>query len=165
MVRLGRFGAEQHTALGRRPIAFAKTPDDAAKRFAESFRRLHDRGAWEVETVADRQIRGTLADWGIVEHALCRELVGRLGRTFELTGASGVFVEHPRCRALGDGECVFLARWGAESVNAPSVAEPSLRREPRTGVIKAPADAAFASSVERLEKLSASSDRRRASGD
>lgn len=67
------------------------------------------------EFVASRTARAAWESvgWGGVDVALCRELVGYLGRTLELLGGRDVTMEHRRCRARGDSICEFHATFRA----------------------------------------------------
>jgi len=46
-----------------------------------------------------------------ISKAFCLDLLGWFERTAELSGKSGVAVEHPRCLLDGHGACLFEARW------------------------------------------------------
>jgi hypothetical protein len=71
-----------------------------------------------MQKIGNSEIQGVLSGWGVVDHALCRELVGYFSRTLELVGAQNVIVEHPECRARGYARCFFRARWGAIAANS-----------------------------------------------
>jgi len=83
-------------------------------------------------------VTGTLENWGVVDVALCRELVGYLGRTIELVGAKNVLMEHPRCRARGDRACFFQARWGERRaiVGVPSSSPDAVMPRARSGPLQ-----------------------------
>jgi hypothetical protein len=140
LVPLGRFEADRDLTTLHRMFLRMGDPCDAMERMGESWPRFHDSGSWTVERMEDRHVRAELVDWGYVDYALCRELVGYLARTLELVGADGVRIEHTRCRGLGGGECTFDARWTGVEVVEVAV--------PASG-IDSPAGA-FAASVEHL---------------
>ncbi len=112
VVQLGRFEAERDITTIYRVMFRLMNPANVIVKTTEYWSKFHDTGHWEMKRVSDKELEGTLHDWGVVDHALCRELVGYLSRALELVGASGVIFEHPECRARGQTRCYFRARWG-----------------------------------------------------
>lgn len=117
VVQLGGFEAERDLTTLYRLMFRLVNPATVVEKTTDYWRKFHDTGAWEMRRISDRAIEGTLTDWGVVDHALCRELVGYFSRLLELVGAQGVIVEHPECRAKGAGRCHFRARWGKTESN------------------------------------------------
>ncbi len=158
VVQLGRYAADREGAAIQRAFARLPNPSYAASRIGEHWRRFHDHGDWQLERISDAQIAGVLASPGYVDHAICRETGGYIGRLLELLGAKYVLLEHPQCRAHGDAECFFQGRWGGVR-NAPQPsALPSSRPrgEPVSGPIAVAAAIAVASTSR--EAFSASID-------
>jgi hypothetical protein len=158
VVQLGRFEAERDLTTIHRIFLRMANPAWAIEKTDEYWRRSHDTGTWTIAQLSDTSIGGTLADWGVVDHALCRELVGYLGRVLELVGAKSVIMEHPRCRGRGDADCYFHARWGTNDARdsgtmraSPGIA--SVREEAVSEVVVTPRDA-FAASIEKLSDTS-----------
>ena len=111
VVRQGRFQAERDLTTIQRMFLRMASPAFAIDRIGEYWRRFYDTGTWQTATPTPTRARAALLDWGVVDHALCRGLVGYMGRFLELVGAKNVHVEHPSCRAKGDPRCEFDARW------------------------------------------------------
>ncbi len=120
VVQLGRYEAERDLTTIHRVFLRFFNPAFMVEKFAEYWKRFHDTGDWAAVRDNDQQITATLTNWGCVDHALCRELVGYFTRTLELVGGKNVVVEHPKCRAKGEVQCVFRARWGSFQVEASS---------------------------------------------
>jgi hypothetical protein len=165
VVQLGRFEAERDLTTIHRIFLRMANPAFAIEKFGDYWRRFHDSGDWKLQRIHATSLGGTLSEWGVVDYALCRELVGYMGRVLELVGARSVIMEHPRCRGRGDAECYFQARWGATSERdsgtmlADSGAVGPARQEAVSEVVVTPRDA-FAASVEKLGDTS----KRRAGG-
>lgn len=111
MVELGRFEAERDLTTIHRLFLRFFHPSFIVEKTGTYWQRFHDSGVWEVTRPDRASICGVLRDWGCVDEALCRELVGYIGRSVELAGAQRVSVDHARCRARGEGECRFLVRF------------------------------------------------------
>jgi hypothetical protein len=112
VVQLGRYEAERDlTTIHRVFLRFAN-PACTLEKMGDYWRRFHDSGQWTVTRESEHLVTGYLDEWGHVDHALCRELVGYMGRMIELAGAKNAIVEHPFCRARGDARCFFRGRWG-----------------------------------------------------
>lgn len=123
---LGRFEAERDLTTIQRVFLQLVRPSIAIEQMNKYWKRFHDTGTWTTER-GEREVSARLAGWGVVDAALCRELVGYLGRTLELLGGSDVFMDHRRCRGRGDDQCEFHATWRSarDEVAAPVVAEGS----------------------------------------
>jgi hypothetical protein len=117
IVQLGRFEAEHDITLIYRAMFRLMNPATVIVKTGEYWRKFHDTGRWEMKRISDKEIEGTLHDWGVVDYALCRELVGYMARALELVGADSVIFEHPECRAKGHNRCHFRARWGKTKQN------------------------------------------------
>ncbi len=117
VVQLGRFEAERDLTTIHRMFLRLANPAYAVEKLGEYWRRFHDTGDWDLTRENESHVTGYLDNWGCVDNALCRELVGYMGRMLELVGAKNVILEHPRCRALGADRCFFRCRWG-DSVRA-----------------------------------------------
>jgi predicted hydrocarbon binding protein len=111
---LGRFEAERDLTTIQRVFLRLVRPSLAIENMDKYWRRFHDTGAWTTER-GPREVTARLSGWGIVDAALCRELVGYLGRTLELLGGRDVFVDHRKCRGKGDELCEFQTTWRASS--------------------------------------------------
>ena len=112
VVRQGRSQAERDLSTIQRMFLRMANPAFAVEKMGAYWRRFHDTGTWQIDRATPTRVCGALVDWGVVDHALCRELGAYMGRVLELVGAKNVHVEHPTCRAKGDPRCVFDARWG-----------------------------------------------------
>jgi len=108
---LGRFEAERDLTTIHQWFLKLIRPSIAIEQTGKYWRRFHDTGEWLIRRKGDREVLGTLVGWGVVDSALCRELVAYLARTLELLGGRDVAMDHPRCRARGDVECEFRLRW------------------------------------------------------
>lgn len=108
---LGRFEAERDLTTVQQYFLRLIRPSIVFEQTGKYWRRFHDTGEWEIQRTGDREVVGVLSGWGVVDGALCRELVGYLGRTLELCGAVDVWMDHPHCRARGDAACEFRVRW------------------------------------------------------
>ncbi len=111
---LGRFEAEQDLTTIHRVFLRFTNPAFIVEKTSEYWRRFHDTGTWNV-TRDDHGVSAVLDGWGVVDAALCREVVAYLTRVLELVGAKNVVVEHPKCRGRADPQCLFRARWGLPS--------------------------------------------------
>lgn len=118
VVQLGRFEAERDLTIIYRLVFRLMSPATVVVKTTDYWRKFHDTGTWEMQKVGNNEIQGVLSGWGVVDHALCRELVGYFSRALELVGAQNVIVEHPECRARGYARCFFRARWGAVAANS-----------------------------------------------
>ena len=131
VVQLGRFEAERDLTTIHRVLLRVANPAYLLEKNADYWRRFHDTGVWVVERQGPTRVRAFLDHWGVVDAALCREVVGYLGRAWELVGAKNVRVDHARCRARGDDRCEFLGRWGmAEAVEERAAPVASKRAPP-----------------------------------
>jgi predicted hydrocarbon binding protein len=111
LVQLGRYEAEKDLTTIHRMLLRLVNPATVVEKSMDYWRRFHDTGTWHVRRISPTEVEGVLEGWGVVDHALCRELGGYLARLLELVGARSVVVEHPRCRARGDADCSFSACW------------------------------------------------------
>ena len=116
-VQLGRFEAERDLTTIYRIMFRLVNPATVVEKTTDYWRKFHDTGTWEMTRVGSHEIQGVLHGWGVIDHRLCRELVGYFSRLLELVGAEGVIVEHPECRARGFARCFFRARWGKTTTN------------------------------------------------
>ena len=107
VVQLGRFEAERDLTIIYRLLFRLMNPATVVEKTTDYWHKFHDTGSWEMMRVGDNEIQGVLSGWGVVDHALCRELVG----------AQNVIVEHPECRGRGHARCLFRGRWGATAAN------------------------------------------------
>lgn len=121
-VQSGRYQAEKDLTTIYRVMFRLLNPATIVVKTTDYWRKFHDTGKWTMDRTSDRSLVGTLEDWGVVDQALCRELVGYFSRLFELVGAKDPIVEHPECRARGDARCFFTCRWGETAPN--SLADP-----------------------------------------
>jgi predicted hydrocarbon binding protein len=112
VVQLGRFEAERDLTTIQRAFLRMANPAFLLEKSAEYWRRFHDTGQWVIEREGAARVRAYLDGWGVVDSALCRELVGYVSRAFELVGAKNVRMDHTQCRSLGSERCLFLGSWG-----------------------------------------------------
>jgi hypothetical protein len=108
---LGRFEAEHDLTTIHQWFLRLVRPSIAIEQTGKYWRRFHDTGEWVIERRGNREVMGTLVGWGVVDTALCRELVAYMARTLELLGGRDVLMDHPRCRARGEDLCEFRLRW------------------------------------------------------
>lgn len=114
---LGRYEAEKDLTTIHRIMFRLLNPGTVIVKTTDYWRKFHDTGSWDMKRIGNSELEGVLTGWGVVDRALCRELVGYLSRALELVGAQNVLVEHPECRARGYARCFFRARWGNEGAN------------------------------------------------
>jgi predicted hydrocarbon binding protein len=112
VVQLGHYEAERDLTTIQRAFLRMASPAFLLEKSAEYWRRFHDTGVWTINREGATRVRAYLDDWGHVDAALCRELVGYLSRAFELVGAKNVRVDHAGCRAHGSDRCLFIGSWG-----------------------------------------------------
>jgi len=108
-VSIGRYEAEKDLTSIHQWLLRLVRPSIAIEQVGKYWRRFHDTGDWTASLRGDREINARLTGWGVVDAALCRELVGYLQRTLELLGAREVIMEHTRCRVRGEADCEFRA--------------------------------------------------------
>lgn len=118
LVQCGRWQAEKDVTTLYRIVFRLMNPGTVIVKTTDYWHKFHDTGTWRMGRTGEKSLEGTLEGWGVVDAALCRELVGYLGRVLELVGAKSPNVEHPECRARGQSRCHFTARWGAVAPNA-----------------------------------------------
>lgn len=111
---LGRYEAEQDLTTVHRFFLRFTNPAFIVEKTSDYWARFHDTGTWNL-TRDDHGLTAVLDGWGVVDAALCRELVAYLTRVLELVGAKNVLVEHPKCRGRADPQCLFKLRWGLPS--------------------------------------------------
>jgi hypothetical protein len=118
---LGRFEAERDLTTVHQFFLRLMRPTLAIEQMNKYWRRFHDSGDWSTVWGA-RDVTSCLSGWGVVDAALCRELVGYLGRTLELLGARDVHMDHRKCRVRGDALCEFHGVWrhSEDAGGAPS---------------------------------------------
>jgi len=92
---LGRFEAERDLTTIHRWLLRLIRPSIAVEQIGRYWRRFHDTGEWHTERRGDREVAGTLRDWGVVDDALCVELGGYLHMTLELLGGRDIELHHP----------------------------------------------------------------------
>lgn len=109
--QIGRYEAQHDLTYVHRIFLKLANPAYVIEQLGKLWTRFHDTGSWEVTRFTTTHATGILRDWGYVDQAMCRELVGYLARSIEICGGHGVAVEHTKCRSRGDSECVFEARW------------------------------------------------------
>lgn len=108
---LGRFEAERDLTGVHQWFLKLFGPSTAIDQIGKYWQRFHDTGAWTMIRPGDRQVIAQLAGWGVVDAALCRELLGYLGRALELLGGRDISLSHPRCRVEGEPVCEFHLAW------------------------------------------------------
>jgi hypothetical protein len=116
-VQSGRWQAEKDLTTIYRVMFRLLNPATVVVKTTDYWRKFHDSGAWDMQRTGDRSMEGTLEGWGVTDAFLCRELVGYFARLLELVGAKDPIVEHPECRARGDGRCHFRGYWGGTEPN------------------------------------------------
>ncbi len=108
---LGAYEAQRDLTTVHRVFLRMANPAFIVEQIAKLWMRFHDTGVWEVQRHDPHHASGRLRDWGIVDRAMCTELVAYMQRSLELVGAQRVVVEHTRCRVDGSDACYFDARW------------------------------------------------------
>ena len=107
----GRYSAEHDLTTIHKLLMKAVNPGVIMEQSMKLWRRFQDTGTWRVER-GEHRATGMLLDWGCVDEALCRELVGYLEYLLTLGyGGKRARVEHPRCRARSAPACVFVCTW------------------------------------------------------
>lgn len=117
--QLGRYEAEKDLKVVHRLFFRLANPAYVVEKAGEYWRRFHDTGTWTITRESPTVVHGTLADWGVVDAALCAELVAYMTRIVELVGAKDPTIDHRVCRARGDSTCFFRMRWRATASVPP----------------------------------------------
>jgi hypothetical protein len=132
---LGRYEAERDLTGVHQWFLRLFSPATAIDQIGKYWRRFHDTGAWETERRGDREVIARLSGWGVVDAALCRELLGYLGRALELLGGRDIGLQHTRCRVDQEPLCEFQLRWrtSRESKEAGGTGELPPWMPPPTG--------------------------------
>ena len=107
----GVYQAERDLNVVFRMLLRLGTPAYVVNKTAEYWSRMHTSGTWTLERPTPNSVHGRLADWGVVDVALCAELVAYIRRLIELVGGKEVVVAHPECRVKGHRACLFLLTW------------------------------------------------------
>jgi hypothetical protein len=79
-------------------------------RAGKVWNRFHDTGEWEIQG-SGKNVDAYLRNFGVVSAGYCRMLTEWMRRAGQLTGSKGGNVEHTKCRARGDEDCLFRAWW------------------------------------------------------
>jgi len=108
---LGRYEAERDLTGVYQWFLKLFGPSTAIDQIGKFWQRFHDTGEWSIVRRGERDFLAQLAGWGVADAALCRELLGYLGRALELLGGRDVTFDHPRCRVNGDPACEFQLAW------------------------------------------------------
>lgn len=106
----GRFAAKRDISTVYKLLFRITSPGLIFDQGMKLWDRFNDSGTWRVER-GDHRAMGVLTDWGVVDEALCRELVGYIETMLAHGSCKRVKVEHPECRAQGAAACVFTGLW------------------------------------------------------
>jgi hypothetical protein len=109
--KIGAFEAERDLNGFLRFILRAANPAFVVEQASKLWRRFHDTGTLVVVRESGNRFKGTVANWGIVDRALCLELGAYMQRSVELVGAKNVRLAHTECRADGAKDCLFTCEW------------------------------------------------------
>ena len=107
----GAYQAERDLNVVFRMLLRLGTPAYVVSKTAEYWNRMQTTGKWTLERPTPNSVNGWLADWGVVDAALCAELVAYIRRLIELVGGKDVVVAHPECRLKGHRACLFTLTW------------------------------------------------------
>lgn len=106
----GRFGVEHDLKTVHKMFMRMASPAFILDQATQFWGRFQNSGEWTIERSA-KGCTGTLRGWA-VDDVLCSELRGYLaGLLAHGNGGESVRVTHPRCRARGADECVFVSSW------------------------------------------------------
>jgi predicted hydrocarbon binding protein len=106
----GRFGVEHDLKTVHKIFMRMASPAFILDQAMQYWGRFQNSGEWKIERTPSG-CTGTLSGWA-VDDALCSELSGYLaGLLSHGNGGESVRVMHPRCRARGAFECVFVSNW------------------------------------------------------
>jgi hypothetical protein len=86
-----------------------KTPHWILQRSMTMWRNYHTTGEWKME-MTPNSFHGSLHGF-TMPGTYCRVLIGWIRNAGRLTGATNCEVTHPRCRAAGATDCLFVGRW------------------------------------------------------
>ena len=112
MVReIGRFSAEWQLNAFHKLILRFKPGEWLIQRGLGLWRQYHDTGRWTLERPEPNNVIGKLEGFEVAMVGWCTRFQGWLGRAAELTGANNVQIDHPHCRARGDGYCEYIGHW------------------------------------------------------
>lgn len=108
---LGRFEAERDRSFVKDLFLRMASPSWAVRLVAEYWAEFHDTGRWTVTREGPHLLHGVLADFGLVDEAICLELTGYVSRVMEFAGARNAVMTHPVCRVQGAPACHFKLSW------------------------------------------------------
>lgn len=106
----GRFAAKRDIHTVYKLLFKITSPGLIFDQAMKLWGRFHDSGVWRVER-GDKRATGVLSNWGVVDEALCRELIGYIEAILAHGNCKRVKLEHPQCRAHGAPDCVFTGTW------------------------------------------------------
>ncbi len=106
----GRFSAERDIGTFYKLLFRITSPGLIFDQAMKLWDRIQNTGVWQVQR-GDHRAIGTLSNWGCVDAALCRELVGYMEAMLAHGNCKRVKVEHPSCRVRGAPACVFTGVW------------------------------------------------------
>ena len=110
---IGRFSAQQDMRSLHQWCVHLMRPSFIIRNMSAYWRRGDDTGSWTT-TIYEDEIVARLADWGVVEPALCQRLLGYLGGLLEFRGPV-TLLAHTQCRARGAPFCEFRCRWSLDT--------------------------------------------------
>lgn len=104
----GRFGVEHDLKTIHKLFMRAANPGFILDQAIKLWGRFQNSGQWEIERKSNGCV-GTLRGWG-ADEVLCSELTGYLAGLLGLS-CDTVRLTHPKCRARGADDCVFVSTW------------------------------------------------------
>jgi hypothetical protein len=108
----GAAAAEYELRWVHRVILRFTSPLWMLERADEVWNKAHTTGRWEIAgSAAQRTMRGTLYDFGVVDKGYCDSLRGWITRACLMTGTHRIAVLETSCRARGAAGCTFEGRW------------------------------------------------------
>ena len=111
LAELGYYSAQQDLTTIHRLFMRVANPGLIMDKATQLWRRFHDTGIWHIQRPSSTSVIGTLAGWGVVDAALCREITGYIQGIVEVGNGKDAKAQHTSCRGLGAADCVFAAAW------------------------------------------------------
>jgi hypothetical protein len=108
--RAGRFAADEAVHTIYKWLAFLKTPDYVLSKASRTWTTFYNRGAMNVERIADRHARVLLSDFPS-HPAGCGRVTGWMQQLGEMTKAPNIKVVHTACRSKGARNCEWSVTW------------------------------------------------------
>lgn len=106
----GRFAAKRDIGTVYKLLFRITNPGLIFDQAMKLWDRYHNTGRWRIDRT-DHKAIAVLSDWGYVDEAMCRVLVGYIESILAHGNCKQARVVHTACRAQGAPQCVFNCSW------------------------------------------------------